>query len=54
MRALIEYGASLMALSHALCEAVEHNKMEVATLLLDSGAGLNVYVPEYNGSPWIL
>ena len=53
VRDLIEYGPCLMALTHALYQTIERNKVEVAALLLDNGASFKVLIPGCGRSTWI-
>ena len=53
-RVLVEYGTTVHALSHALYHAVERNQIEIALLLLDSGASFNVAPAAADYSAWML
>ena len=53
VRVLIEYGPCQMALTHALYQTIERNKVEVAALLLDNGASFKVLIPGCGRSTWI-
>ena len=53
VQALIEYGTNVGALTSALSKAIEGNRVEVASYLLDHGADFNAVPRNQYSSPWI-
>ena len=53
-KCIIEFGTDLDSLNHALVRTVLRNRLEIAALLLESGANLNTVMPNYASSSWML